>query len=126
MPSVLRFCQRRAKITIDRYKANSGSSSDLAAAFCASLKRCYFVAQISLLVEVNHTLCFNPSLQTTQATLRPTDAGITKTMLAHFYRIIDIAQIDDDRRPQKVLHFVEIETAELIPFGHENQRVSVG
>ncbi len=38
-------------------------------------------------------------------------------------RIVDVAEIDDDRLPQRLLDAIEIERAELVPLRRQDERV---
>ena len=53
------------------------------------------------------------------------DAGIDKTAPGHVLRVVDVAQIDHDRRGESRFDAIEIERAKRIPFGHDDQRVGL-
>src|SRR5436190_1968992 len=54
----------------------------------------------------------------------PADALVDEAALAHLLGQVDVAQIDDRRRPgHRLLQPVEVERAELLPFRADHQRV---
>ena len=53
---------------------------------------------------------------------RPPHALIRKAGAGDFLRRIDVAQVDQHRALHHVLQPLEIERAELLPFGHDHQR----
>ena len=55
----------------------------------------------------------------------PPDAGILKFLPRHFGRVVDIAQIDHDGRGQQRLDAVEVERAEFVPFGDDDEGVGL-
>ena len=54
---------------------------------------------------------------------RPTDAFIAKTKCRHVLGPVDVAQIDDHRLRHLTLQALQIERAELHPFGHDHERI---
>ena len=53
------------------------------------------------------------------------DADVLKPLRRHVGRPVDVAQIDDDGVRQRRLDAIEIERAELIPFGQDHHRVGI-
>src|SRR3954465_7048556 len=47
----------------------------------------------------------------------PADRGVGEACANHFMRLRDVAQVDDDRRPQRRLQPVKVQSAELVPLG---------
>ena len=58
------------------------------------------------------------------ANLRPADAGIGEARLRHFFRPIDITQIDDDGFGERCFQLLQVEGAEGVPFGEDDQDIS--
>ncbi len=51
------------------------------------------------------------------------DAHIGEAVPGDFLRPVDVAQVDDHRPRHRLLELVEIERAELLPFGDDDQRI---
>src|SRR5579883_1603269 len=58
-----------------------------------------------------------------RAGLRPSDAVVDEAELRHLVGAIDVAQVDQDRLLHRLLDALEIEGAELLPFGDADERV---
>ena len=56
----------------------------------------------------------------------PADRQILEPHPPHHHRVVHIAAIKDDRRLERALDGVEIRAAELLPLGHDDQRVGTG
>src|SRR5215470_14234920 len=55
--------------------------------------------------------------------VRTPDAGIEKAVLVHVLGAIDVAQVDHHWTRHQLLEAVEVERAELLPFGDDHQRI---
>src|SRR5208283_4947336 len=58
------------------------------------------------------------------ASLLPPHSEVLETPCFDVPRGVDVSQVEEERRLQKVLHPVQVQVAELIPLGHDNERVS--
>src|SRR5947199_9537263 len=54
------------------------------------------------------------------------DTPVREAKLAHRRRHVDVASVDEDRRAHRASDAREVELAELVPFGHEDQRIRAG
>ena len=51
------------------------------------------------------------------------NANVKKPVALQLIIGIDVLEIDDDRTSHSLLHLLEIERAELLPFGHDHQSI---
>src|SRR5208283_4702237 len=57
------------------------------------------------------------------ASLLPPHSEVLETPCFYVLRGVDVSQVEEERRLQKVLHPVQVQVAELIPLGHDHERV---
>src|SRR6516225_3732603 len=53
------------------------------------------------------------------------NARVSEGVTFHFGGVVDITQIDKDRRVEQALDALQIESAELVPFGDDDKRVGL-
>src|SRR5262245_16894979 len=51
------------------------------------------------------------------------DAHVSEILKRHFFRPVDIAQVDENRSFQLGAHAIDIERAKLVPFGQNDEGV---
>src|SRR5262249_16631319 len=69
-----------------------------------------------------------PPVTRMRATLRRLHDGapdriVREALLAHDVALVEVAPVEDHRRPHQAAHAREIRTAELVPVGHDQERV---
>src|SRR5437867_10974868 len=57
---------------------------------------------------------------------RAPDGEVGEAVLAHDLGLVEVAAVEDDRAAEEPLHAREVRPAELVPLGHDEERVGAG